>query len=84
MNNTLSISTCTADESLDPNYGDIAHENWQCASSPRRSLARRLLHVRELTSSLLPPWSTAVYAPPIIARLEAALPGISLTAQDVN
>lgn len=30
MNNTLSVATCTTDEGLDPNYGDIAHENWQC------------------------------------------------------
>lgn len=42
MNNTLSVATCPTDEDLDPNYGDIAHENWQCESC--RSSALRQVH----------------------------------------
>jgi hypothetical protein len=29
FNSTLSVSTCATDEALDPNYGDVAHKNWQ-------------------------------------------------------
>ena len=34
MNNTLDISTCTADENLDPGYGDVAEANWLKVFAP--------------------------------------------------